>query len=197
MQHVGFSLHCLYKMTTGSSKKNWLQTWVRDCVLEYSDNYNTHSLQPCTMFCSPLLILYLQKYRVTQQVSDLCWVDLDSDVLLILPILPISPQQRQNHADIGTAKIKVNPTQVQDLLCHPVHATNVHPVSALTPPFHSAQNWSCPPRATPPPPCTRRPRATAATPSARSPPRWTSSSTTAPPQGRCLNDVCKSIWDFF
>ena len=37
-----------------------------------------------------------------------------------MPILPISHQSKQSQADSGTAKIKVNPTQVRDLLCHPV-----------------------------------------------------------------------------
>ena len=37
-----------------------------------------------------------------------------------LPILPFSHQPKQGQADSGIAKIKVNPTQVRDLLCHPV-----------------------------------------------------------------------------
>ena len=37
-----------------------------------------------------------------------------------LPIMPISHQPRQKGADRGTANIKVNPTQVWDLLNHPV-----------------------------------------------------------------------------
>ena len=57
---------------------------------------------------------------MTQQVSVLGWDDLDLDVQVILPILPISHQSWQRWADSGTAKIKVNPTQVRDLLNHPV-----------------------------------------------------------------------------
>ena len=37
------------------------------------------------------------------------------------PVLPISHQPRQNQAEGGTAKIKVNPTQVRQEMCHPVH----------------------------------------------------------------------------
>ena len=63
-------------------------------------------------------------YRVSQQVSD--WVGLTliqmflSSCPAALPTLPFSHQPKQNEADSGTAKIKVNPTQVGDLLGHPV-----------------------------------------------------------------------------
>ena len=63
-------------------------------------------------------------YRVNRQVSVLGWVDFDLDVPLILPSCSAHSahlyQPKQNRADRGTAKIKVNPTQVQDLLGHPV-----------------------------------------------------------------------------
>ena len=36
------------------------------------------------------------------------------------PVLPISNQPNQNQAEGGTAKIKVNPTQVRQEMCHPV-----------------------------------------------------------------------------
>ena len=36
-------------------------------------------------------------------------------------VLPISHQPRQNRAEGGIAKIKVNPTQVLQEMCHPVH----------------------------------------------------------------------------
>ena len=36
------------------------------------------------------------------------------------PVLPISHQPRQNKAERETAKIKVNPTQVRQEMCHPV-----------------------------------------------------------------------------
>ena len=36
------------------------------------------------------------------------------------PVLPISHQPRQNQAEGGTAKIKVNPTQVRQEMGHPV-----------------------------------------------------------------------------
>ena len=36
------------------------------------------------------------------------------------PLLPTSHQPKQNQAEGGTAKIKVNPTQVHQEMCHPV-----------------------------------------------------------------------------
>ena len=41
------------------------------------------------------------------------------------PVLPISHQPRQNQAERGTAKIKVNPTQVRQEMCHPVDAFSI------------------------------------------------------------------------
>ena len=61
---------------------------------------------------------------MSQQVSD--WVRLTliwmfhSACPSALPSLPISHQPKQNWTDGGTAKIEVNPTQVRDLLGHPV-----------------------------------------------------------------------------
>ena len=42
------------------------------------------------------------------------------------PVLPISHQPRQNQAEGGTAKIKVNPTQVRQEMCHPVCILSSH-----------------------------------------------------------------------
>ena len=39
---------------------------------------------------------------------------------LAQPVVPISHQPKQNHADGGTAQIKVNPTQVYEQMGHPV-----------------------------------------------------------------------------
>ena len=43
-----------------------------------------------------------------------------------LPILPISHQPKQNQADSGTSHIKFNPTQVRDVIGHPVPSSIVH-----------------------------------------------------------------------
>ena len=60
---------------------------------------------------------------VAHHVSVLSWVDFDSmfhsSCPTDLPILPISHQPKQNQADSGTAKIKVNPTQARDVIGHP------------------------------------------------------------------------------
>ena len=63
------------------------------------------------------------RYRGIQQVSDLGWVDFDLDVShssrpAALPSLPISDQPISlgRSGQCGIAKIKVNPTQVWDLL---------------------------------------------------------------------------------
>ena len=63
-------------------------------------------------------------YRVNHQLADLGWVDCDLDVPSILPNLLKqfcqSLMPRQNRADSGIAKIKVNPTQVCELMVNPV-----------------------------------------------------------------------------
>ena len=62
---------------------------------------------------------------VTQQISGLGWVDIDSDVLptlscpAALPILPISNQPKQSGTDRGTTKIKVKDSK---LLGHTVQS---------------------------------------------------------------------------
>ena len=38
------------------------------------------------------------------------------------PILPTSYQPKPQQAEGGTAKIKVNPTQLSDQMCHPVES---------------------------------------------------------------------------
>ena len=57
------------------------------------------------------------KYRVSQQVSDLGWVDFDLDVPLMLHRCSAHSaylsSAKQNQASSGTAKIKVNPTQLE------------------------------------------------------------------------------------
>ena len=40
------------------------------------------------------------------------------------PVLPISHKPRQNQAEGGTAKIKVNPTQVHQEMCYPAQKSN-------------------------------------------------------------------------
>ena len=53
-----------------------------------------------------------RSYRVRHHVSDLCWVDFDLDVPISCPAaLPNSQEPRQNRAESGIPKIKVNPTQ--------------------------------------------------------------------------------------
>ena len=65
-------------------------------------------------------------YRVSHQVSDLGWVGLTlilmfhSSCPAAQPVLPILHQSRENWADCGISKIKVNLTQVRDLMVHPV-----------------------------------------------------------------------------
>ena len=56
---------------------------------------------------------------MTQQVSDLGGVNFDLDVPLIL-LWHINQKPKQNRSESGTSKIKLNPTQVRDLLGHPV-----------------------------------------------------------------------------
>ena len=52
------------------------------------------------------------------------WVDFDSGIALSCPVaqpvLPASHQPRQNQADGGTVKIKVNPTEVRQEMGLPV-----------------------------------------------------------------------------
>ena len=67
---------------------------------------------------------------VSQQVSDLVGLTLilmfHSSGPAALPIQHISHQPKQNGADSGTIKIKVNPTQVRDLLGHHVQPFSIH-----------------------------------------------------------------------
>ena len=58
-------------------------------------------------------------YRVIQQVSDLSWVDSDFGCATACLILLGLMRVRQMH-DEWNNQIKVNPTQVLDLLNHPV-----------------------------------------------------------------------------
>ena len=63
---------------------------------------------------------------MTHLLANLGWVDLDLGFSTILPkgaqpVLPISHQPGQNQAEGGTEKIKVNPTEVCQEMCHPVN----------------------------------------------------------------------------
>ena len=55
------------------------------------------------------------------------------------PLLPISHQPKQNQADGGTNKIKVNPTQLSDQMDHPVFKVAVESARRLSyfPKIHS------------------------------------------------------------
>ena len=69
-------------------------------------------------------------YRVNLVVVDLGWVDFDLDVppfcLAAQPILPNSHLPKQNWAENGTLKIKVNLTQVSDQMKHPGKIHTIH-----------------------------------------------------------------------
>ena len=66
-------------------------------------------------------------YGVTHRLRDLGWVDFDlvvaSSCPAAQPLLPNSYQPKQNWADIGTTKVKVNPTQVFEQKNRPVNVT--------------------------------------------------------------------------
>jgi len=63
-------------------------------------------------------------YRVTHLLANLGWVDLDLGCYTLCPtaqpLLPNSHQPKQNRAEGGKAKIKINLTQVRQEMCHPV-----------------------------------------------------------------------------
>ena len=70
------------------------------------------------------ILEYSVVYRVIHLVVHLGWVDFDLDVPpsfpAAQPFLPNFYQPMQNWADSGTLKIRVNPTQVDDEMNHPV-----------------------------------------------------------------------------
>ena len=62
-------------------------------------------------------------------LSNLIWIYFDLGCSTIFPSYPASSakfthQPKQNPAEGGTAKIKVNPTQVRQEMCHPVQRWN-------------------------------------------------------------------------
>ena len=66
-------------------------------------------------------------YRVLHQHADLGWVglniiwDFPPSYSVAQPFLPKFHLPKQNQADCGTAKIKANPTEVGELMEHPVN----------------------------------------------------------------------------
>ena len=67
---------------------------------------------------------------MTHLLAKLGWVDFVWDVSPSFPaaqqLLPNSHQPRQNRADSGRVKIKVNPTQVRHVMGHPVSIPNLN-----------------------------------------------------------------------
>ena len=59
-------------------------------------------------------------YRVIQQVFDLGWVDINLHVPVILPSCFAHYQPRQKWEKQWNSQNRINPTQVRDLLNHPV-----------------------------------------------------------------------------
>ena len=71
--------------------------------------------------------MFVSKYRVFHLLMHLGWVDFDLGVPpscpAAQPLLPRSHQPRQNCADSGTLKIKVNPSQGNEQLAYPVQCS--------------------------------------------------------------------------
>ena len=67
----------------------------------------------------PSLHASLTLYRVSQQVSELGWVDLDLGCSTTLLGCRVASYNSGSPAG-GTPQIKVNPTQVRDQMRHPV-----------------------------------------------------------------------------
>ena len=69
-------------------------------------------------------------YREFHQLADLKWVELDSDFPsycpVVQPLLPKFHLPKQNRADSGISKIKVNLTKVCELMEHPVDITMIN-----------------------------------------------------------------------
>ena len=97
---------------------------------------------------SPPTIMHLRMVSETRDVynwvihlpQDLGWVDFHLGVppscQAAQPLLPNSDQPRQNWADSGTPKIRVNPTQVLGQMNRPVYAqreAQIHKQRAATP----------------------------------------------------------------
>ena len=66
-------------------------------------------------------------YRVTHLLANLGWVDLDLECSTILPSCSASSANCPSaQAEGGTSKIKVNPTQICQKMCHPVLWLNLY-----------------------------------------------------------------------
>ena len=58
-------------------------------------------------------------YRVNHLLANLGWVDFDFACSTLCLVLPGLMGNWQNQAEGGTGKIKVNPTEVPQEMCHP------------------------------------------------------------------------------
>ena len=98
--------------------------------------YQTTKIVSRYVFLSSREVLFLQLVHSEEKLFNyvLCTWPISWRTLVVLtliwdvpppcppaqPVLPISHQPRQNQAEGGTSKIKVNPTQVRQEMGHPV-----------------------------------------------------------------------------